>query len=113
MIPRRFFWLFDFLVLGVAFVAAYLLVPSVGPFLNSEGPLPKSWFILLDLPSRWNGQLPPASESLWILLVMSIAAIVVLGLLGSHGSLFDQSFSRIILVGLVATLAGQSLITLV
>ena len=27
MIPRRFFWLFDVLMLGLAFVAAYALVP--------------------------------------------------------------------------------------
>src|SRR2546427_1204447 len=103
MIPRRFFWFFDFLVLTAAFVAAYLLVPFFRPLLKLGGPL-RPRFDLLDLPSHWTGTLPPVSESLWILLVMSVTAILVLGLLGSHGSLLSQTRKRIVVVGCAATL---------
>jgi exopolysaccharide biosynthesis polyprenyl glycosylphosphotransferase len=109
VIPRRFFWLFDSMVIAAAFVAAYLLVPRVGPLLRPDDSLRG----VLDLPEHWNGQLPPLSESLWILFVMGITAVVVLGLLGGHGSVFRQSLTRIFAVGVGATLAGQSLVTLV
>ena len=39
MIPRRFFWLFDFLILGLAFLVAYSLVPRLAPLFAPGGPL--------------------------------------------------------------------------
>jgi hypothetical protein len=39
MIPRRFFWLFGFLILSAAFLAAYSLVPRLAPLFAPGGPL--------------------------------------------------------------------------
>ena len=39
MIPRRFFWLFDFLILSLTFLAAYSLVPRRAPLFAPGGPL--------------------------------------------------------------------------
>lgn len=39
MIPRRFFWLFDFLILSLTFLAAYSLVPRLAPLFAPGGPL--------------------------------------------------------------------------
>jgi exopolysaccharide biosynthesis polyprenyl glycosylphosphotransferase len=111
MIPRRFFWLFDLLILCCAFAAAYWLVPSLGAFLQA-GTRSTLLSDLLDVPSHWNGQMPPLSESLWILLVMALTALVVMGLSGSHGSLVKTSLTRIIVINVVAILTGLSMITL-
>jgi len=113
MIPRRFFWMFDLLALCGAFAISYLLVPSLGPFFRSNGPLQSSWFSLLEVPGDWTGHLPPLIESLWILLVMALTTMLVIGLSGSHGSLLNSSLTRIIVINLIAVFTGLSMISLV
>jgi hypothetical protein len=58
MIPRRFFWLFDFLVLGLAFKTAHSLFPYLQPLFLKAGhsliPLIKK----LSPPTTLGGQLP-------------------------------------------------------
>src|ERR1700730_5715477 len=103
MIPRRFFWLFDLLILGGAFAAAYLLVPYFGHFFQ-VGTRLTLVSQLLDVPSNWKGEMPAVSESLWILLVMALTALVVIGLSGSHGSLLKASLTMIIVLNVVAVL---------
>lgn len=112
MIPRRFFWLFDLMILCAAFAAAYWLVPYLGPFFRVGSHL-RGLFYFLDVPSNWSGQLPPLSESLWILLVMALTTLMVIGLSGSHGSLLELSRTRIIINNLGAIFAGLSMIVLV
>src|SRR5207245_2984660 len=112
MIPRRFFWLFDVFALFLAFAGAYWLVPYLGPVVQT-GLRAKSLLGILDLPQSWNGQLPPLSETLWIFLVMTLAALVVMGLSGSHGSLLKQSLTRIVILNLMAVFAGLSMVTLI
>ncbi|PYS49852.1 MAG: hypothetical protein DMF68_08775 [Acidobacteria bacterium] len=111
MIPRRFFWAFDLLALCIAFVVAYSLIPRLIPFFEPNGILRFSWLAALELPTR-EGTLPPFSESIWILLTVAPTALLVLGLLGLHGPLFNQSRARIVTGSLLAAFAGLSLITL-
>src|ERR1700686_3211789 len=112
MIPRRFFWLFDVVILCSAFAAAYWLIPYLGPFFHVGSRL-RGLFYFLDVPSNWSGQLQPVSESLWILLVMALTTLMVIGLTGSHGSLLELSRSRIIINNLGATFAGLGTIVLI
>jgi exopolysaccharide biosynthesis polyprenyl glycosylphosphotransferase len=112
MIPRRFFWLFDLLVLSVAFAMAYWLVPHLGVLVQTSA---RVEFLLgaLDVPATWSGQLPPLSEVLWIFLVMALTALVVMGLSGSHRSLLKQSIKRIVVLNLLAVFAGLGAIALI
>jgi hypothetical protein len=59
MIPRRFFWLFDFLTISAAFLAAYAFFPSIrylmaGTILNWIPSVEK-----IAAPAGWGGELPP------------------------------------------------------
>jgi exopolysaccharide biosynthesis polyprenyl glycosylphosphotransferase len=112
MIPRRFFWLFDLTILCAAFAASHWLIPYLGPFFQPGSRL-RAWSDFLAVPTNWSGQLPPLSESLWILLVMALTTLMVIGLSGSHGSLLELSLTRIIIINLMAIFAGLSMIVLV
>lgn len=112
MIPRRFFWFFDLMVLCGAFAAAHGLIPYLGPLFQPGSRL-RVWSELLAVPANWSGQLPPLSESLWILLVMALATLMFIGLSGSHGPLLESSLTRIIVINLMAIFAGLSMIVLV
>jgi hypothetical protein len=109
MIPRRFFWLFDFLILSVAFRVAYSLVPRLAPFFAPDGPLRTPWLEALASPALWNGQLPPLAEWLWVFLVMTPATLLILSALGNYGPLLYQSRTRIVVGSFLAPLAGLSL----
>jgi len=109
MIPRRFFWLFDLLVLGVAFLAAYSLVPRLAPLFAPGGPLRTPWLETWVSPALWSGQLPPLAELLWIFLVMAPSTLLILGVLGNYGPLLFQSRTRIVAGSFAAPLASLSL----
>ena len=109
MIPRRFFWLFDLLILGAAFLAAYSLVPRLAPLFAPSGPLRTSWLKALTSPVIWSGQLPPPSVLLWIFLVMAPAALLVMGALGNYGPLLYQAHARIVLGSFLAPVAEGDL----
>jgi exopolysaccharide biosynthesis polyprenyl glycosylphosphotransferase len=113
MIPRRFFWLFDLLTLVIVFIAAYALIPHVAVVFRPGGVLRVSWLSILELPSVGEGKLPPFSESLWILSAMVPTALLVLGLLGNHGSLLKKSRTRIVSDSMLTAFAGLSVIVLV
>lgn len=112
MIPRRFFWLFDFLILATTFLAAYSLVPHIQLFLAPGGWLWWPWIEALS-PAAWIGQMPPLAEWLWVFLVMAPATLLTLSALGNHGPLLYQSRTRIVVGSFSAVLAGLSLIALV
>ena len=84
MIPRRFFWLFDLLTLGGAFLAAYLIVPQLQPLLAPSGLLRTGWIEVLSLPPNWGAQLPPLTGLLWIFLAVALTTILVLEVLGAY-----------------------------
>src|SRR5882672_7101971 len=111
MIPRRFFWLFDLIVLSCAFAVAYWLTPYLGPFFHGTGLATLS--SVLDIPSTWRGQLPPLSESVWILLVMSLPGLMVVSLAGGHRPLLGLPLTRIIISSVLAVFTGLSMIALI
>ncbi len=95
MIPRRFFWLFDLIVIAIAFLAAYRLVPHILPLFAPGGPLCTPWLEEVFSPNVWTVQFPPLSDFLWVFLVMAPTTVVVLGMLGAHSPLLYQSRTRI------------------
>jgi exopolysaccharide biosynthesis polyprenyl glycosylphosphotransferase len=113
MIPRRFFWLFDTLILGAAFLAAYFLVPRIQPLFAPGGPLWSAWLEALAVPAGGSGRLPPLAELLWIFLTMAPATLMILGVSGNHGPLLYQSRTRIVAGSLLAPIVGLSPVTLV
>jgi exopolysaccharide biosynthesis polyprenyl glycosylphosphotransferase len=112
MIPRRFFWLFDFLIICVAFIAAHQLIPYRDAFMRAGHFLPGLYYVL-DVPSNPTGHLQPIAELLWIPLIMALAALIVLGVGGGHDPLLTRSLTRVVLTPIVAILAGLNAIALV
>ncbi len=113
MIPRRFFWLFDILVLGAAFLVAYSLVPPVAPLFAPGGLLRTPWLEALASPTVWEGKLPPLTDFIWILAVMAPMIVAVLAAQGNYRSLLDQTRTRIVIGSFMAPLAGLGLIALI
>ena len=112
MIPRRFFWLFDLLTLGGAFLAAYLIVPQLQPLLAPSGLLRTGWIEVLSLPPNWGAQLPPLTGLLWIFLAVALTTILVLEVLGAYSPLVDQYRTKIVVSSLLAPLVGCSVVAL-
>ncbi len=112
MIPRRFFWLLDLVVLGAAFLGAYALVPALQPFFAPGGPLRAPWLEALVRPVAEVNPLPPPGDLLWILLLMAPVTLVTLAVLGNQASLLAQSRSRIIIGSLLSPLTGLGLVAL-
>jgi exopolysaccharide biosynthesis polyprenyl glycosylphosphotransferase len=106
MIPRRFFWFFDSCVIVAAFLGAYDLLISlnggfVGRYVRHFG-----FFV------HWNGALPPLGDLVWILFTTVPVTLIVLGLLGNHEPIFQQSRMLILVGGLLAPMAALGLISL-
>jgi exopolysaccharide biosynthesis polyprenyl glycosylphosphotransferase len=109
MIPRRIFWLFDILVLTMAFLLAYAAVPVVQGWLAPGGALYQPW---LERLAPASGVLPPVGDLLWVLLTTTVASLLCIELTGGYRRLVDQSYARLVLTSLGAPLVGLSLITL-
>jgi exopolysaccharide biosynthesis polyprenyl glycosylphosphotransferase len=112
VIPRRFFWLFDVLVLGFAFVAAYALIPTLHTLMTPGNILHFPRLFSLLSPWPWEGQLPPVGNLVWMYLIMAVAAVLVLTAFGDYGRLLYQSRARIVIGSGLAALFGAGLITL-
>jgi exopolysaccharide biosynthesis polyprenyl glycosylphosphotransferase len=113
VIPRRFFWLFDTLVLGLAFLAAYALVPWLHALVTPGAPLAMLWVLSFFAPAPLDGQLPPLGDLAWIYMIMVSATLLVLMTFSDYGRLLNQSRTRIMGGSVLATLFGAGLITLV
>jgi len=114
MIPRRFFWLFDIIILSIAFLLGYFLVPHIQPLFLPGGPLYISWFKLFSLPPpEWIGNFPPFSKLLWILLITTPATILIMEIFSGYRSLLEQSRTRILVSSLTSPIVSLGLITLV
>ncbi|MFH1672061.1 MAG: hypothetical protein ABIF87_01335 [Pseudomonadota bacterium] len=112
MIPRRFFWLFDFLTISAAFLAAYSFFPGIQHLLAMT--LLK-WIPgteTIAAPGGWSGQLPPLLDLLWIFLTITPTSLIALGVMGNHQPLLYQSRARILTGGFLAPLFGLCLVTL-
>src|SRR5436190_18787102 len=110
MIPRRLFWLSDFLVFLLAFSLAYRVTPRLMPLVAPGGSL--GWALDWMVRPPWAGPLLPPQEYVWMLISAALPSMVVLGALGAHQSLLEQSRTRIVLSGLLSPLVGLSMITL-
>jgi hypothetical protein len=58
MIPRRFFWLFDFLIMGAAFLAAYFFFPHIQLLLAKTILLWIPWLETIAAPAIGGGRYP-------------------------------------------------------
>ena len=113
MIPRRFFWLFDTVTIGLAFLLANYLLPTIQPLLVSGGVLPEAWTTAMAAPDALHGTGPSLSNFTWMFVVMSIAAILFLELMDVYGRLLiEQSYRQLAGACLLACLMGLSLIAL-
>ncbi len=110
MIPRRFFWLADSLMMGVAFGAAYLAFPGLRAWVLGSGVLQYPLFQLLT-PAP--GPTPPLSERLWVLLVLAPLTIFWLEAAGNYRPMLQQSRARVLVGGLLAPFGALSVLALV
>lgn len=113
MIPRitsRFFWLSDLIVLTLAFELTYLIIPFIQPLFEPDALLSPEIYQVLSI---WNGPLPLFADLLWILVIVAAASLIVLASVGNHEPLLDQSYTRIVVGGLLAPAAGVAIIALV
>ena len=113
MIPRRFFWLLDVLVLGLAFLGAYALVPGLHALMEPGEVLYLPWLFQLLSPVAWAGQMPPIHDLIWIYGIMVVAVLLILTASSDYGHLLAQSRIRIIVPSILAAVWGTGLITLV
>ena len=110
MVPYRFFWLFDLMVLAVAFSIAYWLAPDLR-FLFVPGNLfYVDWIEPLLSPAIWDGILPPVGDILWVPATMTLATLPVLMLSGCYGLLVKQPRTHIIVGSWLAALVGVGMI---
>jgi len=127
MIPRRFFWFLDLLVLCAAFLTAYALWPFLYGWLSlalSE----VRWFLQLPeflawldgtgpfvtLPLSPKDILPQMRDLLWILVSMAPATVLFVELLGGYAThLLRQSRARLVTTSLFAPFAGLGLVMLI
>jgi len=116
MIPRRFFWLLDLLVLCAAFLTAYALSPFLYVWL-SLAPAEVRWLIhltkslaspdgtgsIVALTLNAKGVLLPLRELLWILFCMVPATVLFVEILGGYTPrLLRQSRARLAATSLFA-----------
>ncbi|MBE3142949.1 MAG: hypothetical protein IMZ61_03380, partial [Planctomycetes bacterium] len=125
MIPRRFFWLFDLLVLCAAFLAAYALLPFQYVWL-SLAPAEMRWLIpeflilrdgtgsVVTFALNAKEALPPLRELLWILLSVAPTTVLFVEMLGGYATrVLRQSRVRLAATSLFAPFAGLGLVLLI
>jgi exopolysaccharide biosynthesis polyprenyl glycosylphosphotransferase len=109
MVPRRLFWLSDFLVLLLAFVAAHRITALVQLRLRPGEPL--AWPFDATFRSPAAELVPPLHSAIWIFLAAAPVTLIALGFMGAYRSLFEQSLAAVLFTGIVAPLAGLSVVT--
>jgi exopolysaccharide biosynthesis polyprenyl glycosylphosphotransferase len=112
MIPRRIFWFLDLIVITIAFLSAYLIVPFIHSLLMADRPELNSWVTVLDIPQVLSGWLPPIMDFAWVFMVVTPTALVLLGVLGAHKQLLEVSRARILGAGIISPVAGLALVTM-
>jgi exopolysaccharide biosynthesis polyprenyl glycosylphosphotransferase len=108
--PPVFLLLIDLLALIVAFLVAYSTTTDLNKLLLNQT-LFRSWIPLLAPAS--GGELPPLDETSWVLLVMVAVTLLCVQSAGGYRPLVRQSRTRLIVVSIVAPLAGLGTIALV
>jgi exopolysaccharide biosynthesis polyprenyl glycosylphosphotransferase len=113
MIPRRLFWTFDLIVIGIAFLVAYPLVSYIRPLFAMGGALWAPWMENLSLPVVGDPELPPVKDLIWVFLSIAPPTVAFLGIFGLHGPLYRISIAKTAITSVVSTTAGFSLVTLI
>ncbi len=112
MIPRRFFWLFDSLVLALAFFVAYSAAPQIQALFTPGGSLAYAWIEKYLLPpAAASGVFPPITDFEWILFATLPGTILFLELFGAYRRV-NQSLVRTVLAGALAPFLSLSLVVL-
>jgi exopolysaccharide biosynthesis polyprenyl glycosylphosphotransferase len=109
-IRRQLFWVFDFLVLFVAFAGSAWLAPVLHSFFSAGGILHGAWVTAL-APAESSGAFPPLSQYAWVFLVMAPATILCIDVLGGHDSIRRQSFLRVLFFSTVAPLIATGILS--
>jgi exopolysaccharide biosynthesis polyprenyl glycosylphosphotransferase len=112
VIPRQFFWLFDFLMMGAAFFAAHSLFPHIQLLLAKTILLWIPWLETITAPPIAGGELPPLLDLLWLFLTIAAASLIVLGMTGNHRPLIHQTRTGILIGNFLAPLSGLCLVTM-
>jgi exopolysaccharide biosynthesis polyprenyl glycosylphosphotransferase len=110
MIPRRFYWIADLLILILAFLLADVSAPHFHKLMASQGILQSALQSIFSPVSEYYRA--PTGENLWILVVTSFPIIIFLDLIAA-GKWTLQSFTRNVLAGPAAAMLGVSLVSLV
>jgi exopolysaccharide biosynthesis polyprenyl glycosylphosphotransferase len=84
MIPRRFYWLFDAIILMIAFCIAYAIAPHVQRLFTPLGPLAFGWVQRNLAPPTGTVDFPPLGAFVWILLITIPGVILFLELCGAY-----------------------------
>lgn len=113
MISHRIFWIFDTVVLILAFIVAYFLFPGLQFLFAPGGLLGDIWTQFLPIPETWGAHLPSIVDFLWVFLIVALATLIMLELLGGHRAISCQSWLRIIANSFISPLVGLSLVTLI
>ena len=108
MIPRRFFWAGDFVIIGLALWAAFASWPALHRFALELS----TWALPLSVSADAAAGLPPFSTVARMLLPAGLAVIFCLENLGAYAPLLTQSRTRIILSPIAAAVGAAGLITL-
>ena len=115
-VPRKFFWLIDFIVVSLSFILDYRAVRPVfdilASWLGSLTPFVPSFFETL-LPLGSKAELPPPSNLLWMVAVFVFAGTSVMGLGGCNSEGARLSRSRILLCSVAAGFVGLTSSTFV
>jgi len=111
MIPRRFSWLFDSLVLLLAFFAAYASAPVVQGWVIPGGVFAWPWVIEHLAPPSAAGPFPAIREFAWMLVAIIPGTILFLEMLGGYDRP-KRSVWRVLLIDVLAPFLAMSVLAL-
>lgn len=113
MIPRRWHWLIDLVLLAGAFVLAYLLFPALQPIIVRAYELRLPGLDGILSFAGVGDAIPPLGDLAWSFFVAAPAALLFLDLSEGHTQTVLQTRLRLAGASLLAPLVGLSLVALV
>ncbi len=112
MIPRRLFWLVDFVIMWIASAGAYAFVACLQPSLIRGGALWRPWMEILTPAISMGVPLSPVTDFLWMFLALSPATILFLEIFKAYDALIEQPCRRIIVAASIAPFCGLAMVAL-
>lgn len=111
MIPRRFFWLLDVLLLTAGFLVAYALAPQIRTLIVSAGGTGGAWVARHLSPPATMVAFPPITEFVWILLATAPSTVLLSELMGGYRRR-NLTFVRTVISGAAGPLLSLGLVAL-